>query len=137
MQIPPDSWESIGVSGALLRTYADDQKEFLPLLATLLEQAMPAETQVERKPVRLFSSQKRVVKLTIKLGDDIYTLEDRGPTRPLLAQRVKVVRGINLRTDEIRAENWLTEVGAEISTRAEKSEQALYALRNFLEIKTL
>jgi hypothetical protein len=106
-------------------------------LATLVEQAMPDVAVVERKPVRLFSSQKRIASITLTLDDNVYSLIDSGPSTPLKAKRVKIVRGITLRTDEIPVQQWLTEVGAEIAARAENSESALYALRNFLEIKTL
>ncbi len=132
-----DNWEKIGVAGALLRTYSEDQREFVPLLASLVEQAMPDVAVVERKPVRLFSSQKRVVSISLTLDDNVYSLTDNGASTPLKAKRVKIVRGITLKTDEIPVQQWLEEVGAEISARAEKSESALYALRNFLEIKTL
>lgn len=98
---------------------------------------MPEVVEVERKPVRLFSKDKRVVSLSVTLGDNTYTLADNGEHRPLTAKRVKVVKGIALRTDEISVDQWLSEVGGEITARAEKSEQALAALRNFMEIKLI
>jgi hypothetical protein len=137
MTQPLDGWESIGVAGALLRSYAEDQKEFVPLLAVLLEQAMPRESIIERKKVRLFSSDTRIASITVTLGDNTYTLEDRSEHTPLAAQRVKIVKGIKLRTDEISVDQWLNEVGGEISARAQNSEKALAALKNFMELKTL
>ncbi|MDR3710588.1 MAG: hypothetical protein P4L33_19990 [Capsulimonadaceae bacterium] len=137
MSKPADNWEAIGLSGALLKNYAENQKEFVPLLTFLLEEAMPDLTVVERKSLSLFSSKKRIVSITVTLEDNVYVLVDGGDRCPLKARRIKIVKGITLRTDEIDVEQWLSEVGGEINNRAEKSEKALAALRNFLEIKSL
>ena len=133
----PESWESIGVAGALVQNYAQGQKDFVPSLAMLLEQAMPDVTIIVRKPVRLFSSDKRIESMTVVLGDNVFVLLDHGALRPLEAKRTKIVRGITLKTDSLSVHDWLHEVGAEITRRAEESEQALDALRNFMEIKLI
>jgi hypothetical protein len=133
----PESWETLGVAGALINSYAQGQKDFVPALAVLLEQAMPDLTTVVRKPVRLFSSDKRIESVAVLLGDHVYTLIDRNASLPLEAKRTKIVRGITIKTDPLPIRDWLDEVGAEISTRAEQSQEALAALRNFMEIKLI
>ena len=133
----PQSWESIGVGGALVHSYGQSQKDFVPSLAVLLEQAMPEVTVIVRKPIRLFSSDKRIESITVALGDNSYSLLDRNASLPLEAKRVKVVRGIALRTDIISVQEWLSEVGAEVSRRADQSHEALAALQNFMEIKSI
>lgn len=132
-----ESWESIGVAGALRQSYAQDQKDFISSLALLLEQAMPRETTVFRKSVRLFSSEKRVESIRVALGDNTYVLTDSNASLPIETKRVKTVKGITLKTDVLPVQEWLDEVGAEVAGRAEQSKEALAALRNFMEIKSV
>ena len=88
---------NVGVAGALAQAYAQDMRGFLPLLAIVLSGALPEETVIERKG-GLFQREKPVRKVLVTLGDQIYTLEDLGHG-PLSACRVKVVRGITLKTE--------------------------------------
>jgi len=132
-----DNWEAIGVGGALIQTYAQGQTDFLPLLAVLLEEAMPLVTKVVRKPVRLFSSDKRIESITVELSDYVYSLAEHKIGYPIEATRVKIVRGITLKTEAIKVIDWLNEVGNEITKCAQDNRDALAALRNFMEIKTI
>ena len=122
---------NVGVAGALAHAYAQDTRGFLPLLAIVLAGALPEETQVERKG-GLFQREKPVRKVSVTLGDQIYTLEDLG-RGPLSACRVKVVRGITLKTEPMPAEDWLEELSGEIAARAHQNERAFFALRRLLE----
>lgn len=131
------AWEEIGVSAALARSYAGDQGTFLPLLTGLLEESMPEDVEVERKPVRLFSKDKRITLVRVHLGDDTYMLQQPDPNGRLVGWHVKTVRGITLKTEQIPVERWLTEVGSVITKRAEESETAALALKTFLEVKNL
>jgi hypothetical protein len=131
-------WSALGVAGALARNYAQDQKGFITELATVLEAALPPETvAVTRKPVHLFASKKKVVAIAVRLGNDLYTLEDWDEHAPLLARHEKIVKGIKLKTDEIPIHNWLEAVADQVMERAKTNEAAFFALRNFLEIKGL
>lgn len=131
------AWEEIGVSAALAKSYASDQSSFLPLLTGLLEEAMPEDTEVERKPIHLFSKDKRITLLRVHLGDDTYMLQQPDPNGRLIGWHVKTVRGITLKTEQIPIERWLTEVGNTITKRAQESESAALALKTFLEVKNL
>ncbi len=126
-----EEFTNVGVAGALAQAYAQDTRGFLPLLAIVLAGALPEETQIERKG-GLFQREKPVRKVLVTLGDQIYTLEDLG-RGPLSACRVKVVRGITLKTEAMPAEEWLAELSAEIGTRAHQNEKAFFALRKLLE----
>lgn len=125
-----EGWESLGLAGALAHSYAQDARGFLPLLAIVLQGAMPAETTVERKG-GLFQKKKPVRKVTVTLGDQVYTLEDPGQG-PLDAHRIKIVRGIVLKTEPMPIETWLADLSEEISARAGRNEKALFALRDLL-----
>jgi len=126
-----DEFSDVGVAGALSQVYAQDTRGFLPLLAIVLSGAMPEETQVERKG-GLFQREKPVRKVSVTLGDQIYVLEDLG-RGPLSATRIKVVRGITLKTQPMPPEEWLAELSAEIASRARQNEKAFFALRQLLE----
>jgi len=122
---------TVGVAGALAHAYAADTRGFLPLLAVVLSGALPDETLIERKG-GLFQREKPVRKVSVTLGELVYTLEDLGHG-PLAASRVKVVRGIKLKTEPMPAESWLAELSAEIAERARQNEKAFFALRRLLE----
>ena len=126
-----DGFSEVGVAGALGRAYAQDARTFLPLLAQVLQGALPDETQVERRG-GLFQRDKPVRKVTVTLGDQTYTLEDAG-RGPLAAQRAKAVRGITLKTEALPVEEWLADLSAEIAARAQQSEKAFFALKNLLD----
>ena len=126
-----EEFSEVGVAGALARAYAQDARTFLPLLAIVLAGAMPDETEVERRG-GLFQKDKPVRKITVTLGDNIYALEDLG-RGPLAASRVKIVRGIKLKTDSLPTEEWLAEMSAEIAARAQKNEKAFFALKTLLD----
>lgn len=131
------AWEEIGVSAALAKSYASDQGTFLPMLVGLLEGSMPEVLEVERKPIRLFSKDKRITLVRLHLGDDTYMLQQPSADGRLVCWHAKTVRGITLKTEEIPLERWLAGVGAIIAERAKESEDAAMALKNFMEVKNL
>ncbi len=126
-----EEFSEVGVAGALAHAYAQDARTFLPLLAQVLTSALPDESQVERKG-GLFQREKPIRKVTVTLGDTIYTLEDLG-RGPLAAQRAKVVRGITLKTEPLPVEDWLAELSAHVASRAQQNEKAFFALENLLD----
>ena len=125
-----ESWETLGVSAALANSYAQDARGFLPLLAGFLQASLPDATQIERRG-GLFQKTKPIHKITVTLGENVYTLEDKGHG-PLTAQRTKIVRNIRLKTDPVRVEEWLAAVSEEITRHAQRNEAAFFALRELL-----
>lgn len=129
----PDSfedqaWVKLGVATALDRAYLADQRQFLTLLAGILEKALPGETELKR--AGLFSN-KHIVSLTLHLESDRYVIEDPGKG-PLRASKAHVVRGITVKTEEIPMNEALAEIGAALDERAKKSEAARNALAAML-----
>jgi hypothetical protein len=118
-------WVKFGVAATLSRQYAADQRAFLEMLARLLEGAMPDETEVMRRG-GLFAK-KTVQKVMVTLGENRYTLEDPG-RGPLQAARVRVVRGIALKTETISVEAWVDELSAYVDARARTDQAAREAL---------
>ena len=118
-------WVKFGVAATLSKQYAADQRMFLGLLAQMLEGALPGEVEISRKG-GLFAK-KTVQRVTVSMGDFKYSLEDPG-RGPLLATRIRVVRGIALKTEAIPVEEWLSELGAALDERAGTSAAAREAL---------
>ena len=126
-----EEFSEVGVAGALAHAYAQDARTFLPLLAQVLTSALPDETLVERRG-GLFQREKPIRKVTVSLGDLIYTLEDLG-RGPLAAQQAKVVRGITLKTEAVPVEDWLADLSAHVAGHAQRNEKAFFALKNLLD----
>ena len=126
-----EEFSEVGVAGALAHAYAQDARTFLPLLAQVLTSALPDETHVERRG-GLFQREKPIRKVTVSLGDLIYTLEDLG-RGPLAAQQAKVVRGITLKTEAVPVEDWLADLSAHVAGHAQRNEKAFFALKNLLD----
>lgn len=118
------------LAAGLLKEYTGDRQMFLEMLARLLEEAVPAHVDLERAG-GWFSKDRPVRAVTVDLGDNRFTLEaGRGGT--LAATRVRVVRGIALKTDELAVEEWLDQLSAELYVFARTHSGALEALRKRL-----
>ena len=124
-EIEPDSWLKLGVAADLTRHYSADQRDFMRLLALLLQDALPDETTLEQRG-GLFAK-KSLHRLTVSLGTNRYSLEDPG-RGPLLATRTHIVKGIALKTEEVAMPEWIAELGAVLEERARGSEAAREAL---------
>lgn len=122
------AWVKMGVAAALLKQVAEAQKTFLEEFATMLENALPGEAEVTRKGA-LFSK-KTAQKVVVTLGENRYTLEDRG-RGPLHAMVTHIVRGIALKTEDITLEEWLAILGAELEARLQISAEARDAIAHF------
>ncbi len=119
-------WLKFGVAAALSKQYGADQRTFLELLATMLESALPGEVDVVRHG-GLFVKKKTVQRVTVTLGENRYSLEDPGRGN-LHATRIRVVRGIALKTEELPVQDWVAELGAFLDERARISAAAREAL---------
>ncbi len=122
-------WVKFGVAATLSKQYGADQRMFLGLLAQMLEGALPDEAEIIRKG-GLFAK-KTVQRVTVSFGDFKYTLEDPG-RGPLIATRIRVVRGIALKTEPIPVEEWIAELGAALDERARSSAAAREALARMI-----
>ncbi len=127
-----ESLDKISLAAALAQSYARDQLGFAGMVAVMLESSLPTHTQVTRKPVRLFSSEKRVTSVKINLGDEIYELTDPGNGQNLTARRSKIVRGITLKNDDLRLDQWLAELDRAVNEVAHGNEFASAAIADFL-----
>lgn len=124
------AWVRFGVAAELSKQYAADERQFLERLAGMLENALPGEIDVTRKG-GLFSK-KTVQRVSVTMGDHRYLLEDMG-RGPLQAARLKIVRGIALKTEVMTVADWLTELGELLDERARTSAQTRAALARLVD----
>ena len=122
-------WMTLGVTAELTKRYVEDQRAFLPLLATMLTSALPEETTLEHRG-GLFGK-KTLERIEVELGEHRYRLEDPG-RGPLRTTRVHVVRGIALKTEQLPVEEWVAELGTAIEERAQRSAAAREALAKLI-----
>jgi hypothetical protein len=115
---------------ASLRASSGDLKTFVEVLADKLEQALPGRVEVERRAVRLFSKEKRAVRIEVALGDNRYVAVAQGGA--LETRCAKAVRGVVLKSEVLSLEGWLEALGRGLTVEAEASEQSRLALEELL-----
>ncbi len=115
---------------ASLRASSTDIKAFMEALAVKFEGSLPNATMVTRQS-GLFAREHPVKEITVRLGDYAYRIskEKQGP---LVTHRVKVVRGIVLKTEQVPLPQWIEELAAALAEEASHSEEAHAALLQFL-----
>jgi len=111
-----------------------DQAELamsVEVLATTLEQALPQIASVERRKVGGFRSKhSQVQQIALALGEEQFEL--RRTAQGLQCTRHKVVRGITLSRQELPMADWIAEVIAGVTRRAEVGERDRVALEGLL-----
>jgi len=126
--IEGEGWERVGVAAALAKQYADDEREFLSLLAAFIESALPNEATVER---RGWFGKKTISRVVVSLGEFNYMIEDPG-RGPLEARRARVVRGVALKTEQLGVPEWIELLSATLDQRASTSQATREALSRLL-----
>lgn len=120
----------LDLAAAALRADTRDLPALFDALAAWLQDAVPSLAQVERKRAGLLDSRKLVVRLTCRIGDEIYVLERQGDGAS--ARRGREVRGITLKTEQLPVPEWLSELAGALIARAQLSESSSTALRELL-----
>lgn len=126
-QPPGPDWESLGVAGALLSRYRQDQQALLEQLATFLESTLPQQTSVRRTLGVL--GPRRTTSVSLELGGMRYELTQ---AKSLEAQRTRVVRSVAVRTEPMAIEDWLTELSADLAAELERTGVGRRALERLL-----
>lgn len=122
--------EHLDLLAASLRADSTDTRSLVEALAAKLEAALPAQTAIDRKPARLFSSQKRVESVKVVLGEHTYELSIAGDSAK--ATRRKTVGGIAIRNEKLSLDEWLSGLTQALSAEAGRSEAARVALEDLL-----
>lgn len=115
---------------AALRANSTDLKAFMEALAVKLEGSLPNQTRVVRQS-SLFSREHPVKEINVTFGDYQYRI-NRDRQGPILTERVKVVRGIALKTEQLPMDEWIEAFAEALTEEAARSTQAHMALERFL-----
>jgi len=129
VQPPPPDWESLGVAGALLVRYQQDQQALLEELATFLESTLPRQTAIRRTHGVI--GPRRATGLSVEIGGTRYELTQASRSG-LEAGRTRVVRGVAVRTEPLEVEIWLKELGAALANELERTGGGRAALERLL-----
>jgi hypothetical protein len=120
MSYEPSSFD---LAAAVVRRSAD-WKELLGYLATKLQSALPASTQIERAGM---FGKGPVRRISIIIGTANYVIEEqRGH---VAATRVKTVRGVALSHEELAVDHWVRQLTADLQRLAEESDVFGEAIR--------
>ena len=124
-------WLKIGVAAELAKRYGEEGRDFMNGLATMLENALPEATQIERGGG--WFGPKKLQRIIITLDDMRYVLAapERGS---LQASCTHIVRGIALKTESFTVAEWLEVLGAALQERARTHRATREALANWVEI---
>jgi hypothetical protein len=123
--------ETFNLPAADLRAEEAELAMSVEVLATTLEQALPQIASVERRKVGGFRSKRREVQqIALALGEEQFEL--RRTAQGLQCTRHKVVRGIILSRQELPMADWIAEVIAGVTRRAEVGERDRITLEGLL-----
>lgn len=120
----------IDVLTSALSINSNDNQQLMELLAQKLERALPDAVAVDRDG-SIFSGKKRVREITITFEDFQYQLTCE-KNKKLTAKKLKMVRGIALKTTDIDFADWVGEVAAELAKMANNSASARDALNKMV-----
>lgn len=122
--------EGVDLLAASLRATSSDLSMFLDVVGDKLESALPGRVVVKRRATRFLAKQKHVVELQCQLGDRRYTLI-RTPGG-VEARRATAVRGIVLKSEPLRLDEWIDSLARDLGVEAGASEQSRAALDELL-----
>ncbi len=114
------------LDAAGLRADGSEVTTGVEVLAVKLEAALPGVTRVERRAKRLFSKDKVVEAIEVRLGDGRYALRVAG--RSVEATREHEVRGVVIRREQLGLEAWVAALTDELREQARGSAEARTAL---------
>ena len=114
------------LDAAGLRADGAEVGSALEVLAVKLEGALPQACRVERRAKRLFSKEKVVEAIDVRLGGTRYALRVSGAD--VTATREVEVRGVVIRREPLGLDAWFDALTDELREQAASSAEARSAL---------
>jgi hypothetical protein len=118
------------LSAAWFRRAQSDTKPFIEAFAVRMEDALPGRVVVERRKDGLFSKHSHVVSVAIATERNKYVLSFE--KSHLVASRMNIVGGINLKTQVMEIPEWLVDLNHDIRVIADRAGAAQNILHDFL-----
>ena len=125
--MPADPFD---LDASTLRADDADVAVHLEVLASKLEGALPAETEVRRRAKGMLSREKVVEAIDVTLGDHRYALRRRG--RAVTASREQEVRGVVIKREPLELDAWADALTAHLRELAAGSAAARAALERLV-----
>jgi hypothetical protein len=123
--------QDFDLSAAGLRADGTDLAVSVEVLASKLEQSLPACTNVERRGAGLLGhGAKRVRLIQVDLGEMRYQLRLDG--EHVEGSRERQVGGISIKREQLDLGRWVSALTADLRGQAEQSSQARVALERLL-----
>jgi hypothetical protein len=119
------------LSAAGLRADGSDLRISVEALAAKLEEALPAQTRIQRGGRGLLGrGERRVREICVELGGTRYRLGVEGER--LACSREREVGGISIKREPLDPKGWMSALSDELRAEAERSTQAREALTRLL-----
>jgi hypothetical protein len=129
LSLQPDSQPDFEQLAAGLRADSRDLSTFLEVMADKFTGALPGRVKVEYQGGMLRRN-KQVRRILIQLGEDRFEVaREQGG---VLARRVRVVRGIALKTEELAVDSWLAELSRALVREGQATSEGRTALERLL-----
>jgi hypothetical protein len=122
--------QDFDLDAAGLRADGADLATNVEVLATKLEDALPAQTTVQRRSKKLFGGDKVVSAIEVRLGESRWALTVKG--HAVDCAREQEVRGIVIKREQLEVDAWVQGLAQELRVAAQTSEQARSALSTLL-----
>jgi hypothetical protein len=130
-EIESDPGFAFDLSAAELRADSTDLRLLVDAFAARLENALPRLVVVRRRKVGGFRSKSSEIEsITLSLGDARFELK-RVPVG-FECTRHEVVRGITLKHEQLKLDDWINAILRAVSDVAEFGEQARIALEGLI-----
>jgi hypothetical protein len=100
------------------------------VLARKLELSLPQATRVQRRSRRLFSKDKVVSSIEVRLGTTRYGLQVEG--HDVVADRQQEVRGVVIKREPLELADWIDALAAQLRDEAADSAEARAALERLV-----
>jgi hypothetical protein len=129
ISLQPDSQPDFEQLAAGLRADSRDLSTFLEVMADKFTGALPGRVKVEYQGGMLRRN-KQVRRILIQLGEDRFEVaREQGA---VLARRVRVVRGIALKTEGLAVDSWLAELSRALVREGQSTSEGRIALERLL-----
>jgi hypothetical protein len=129
LSLPGDSQPDFEQLAAGLRADSRDLSTFLEVMADKFTGALPGRVKVEYQGGMLRRN-KQVRRVLVQLGEDRFEVaREQGA---VAARRVRVVRGIALKTEEMAVDSWLAELSRALVREGQSTSEGRIALERLL-----
>lgn len=125
-----DEEPTFDLDAAGLRADGPDLLSGVEVLARKLELSLPQSTIVQRRSKRMFSKDKLVATIEVRLGTTRYGVQVDGAR--VTADRQQEVRGVVIKREPLELGDWVTAIELELREQAAGSADARAALERLV-----